>query len=212
MQVYAFTFNPFQENTYVIWDETLDCAIIDPGCYEPNEQLMLQKFITDKQLKPVLLLQTHAHLDHVFGTAFVHRTWNLSPLLHAKETPVYETAEKVGLGYGVPMEALPFARFELNEGKNIAFGNTELEVFFTPGHSPGSVCFYHAASKNLIVGDVLFYGSIGRTDLPGGHYQTLIDSINNKLMPLPDNTVVYSGHGPKTTIGNERMYNPFLND
>ena len=104
------------------------------------------------------------------------------------------------------------ASFEINEGTNIAFGNTELEVFFTPGHSPGSVCFYHAPSKNIIVGDVLFNGSIGRTDLPGGHHQTLIDSINNKLMPLPDDTIVYSGHGPITTIGHERQYNPFLND
>lgn len=212
MQVYAFAFNPFQENTYVIWDETLECAIIDPGCYQPNEQQMLQKFIADKNLKPVLLLQTHAHLDHVFGTAFVNRTWNLIPLLHAKEAPVYETAEKAGLSYGVPMEKLPMASFEIKEGTNITFGKTELEVFFTPGHSPGSVCFYHAPSKNIIVGDVLFNGSIGRTDLPGGHHQTLIDSINNELMPLPDDTIVYSGHGPKTTIGHEWKYNPFLND
>jgi hydroxyacylglutathione hydrolase len=212
MQVYAFAFNPFQENTYIIWDETLECAIIDPGCYQPNEQEMLQKFIADKNLKPVLLLQTHAHLDHVFGTAFVNRTWKLKPLLHAKEATVYETAEKVGLSYGVPMEKLPMASFEIKEGTNITFGKTELEVFFTPGHSPGSVCFYHAPSKNIIVGDVLFNGSIGRTDLPGGHHQTLIDSINNELMLLPDDTIVYSGHGSKTTIGHERQYNPFLND
>ena len=212
MQVYSFTFNPFQENTYVLWDDSLECVIVDPGCYQPNEQLALQKFINDKKLKPVLLLQTHAHLDHVFGTAFVNRTWQLKPLLHAKEAVVYETAEKVGLNYGVPMEKLPMASFELEEGKTISFGKTKLEILFTPGHAPGSVCFYHSPTKTIIAGDVLFYGSIGRTDLPGGHHQTLIDSIHNELMKLPDETEVYSGHGPKTTIGHERKYNPFLND
>ena len=210
MKLHSFTFNPFSENTYVIWDDTKQCAIVDPGCYTNSEQQELKTFIEDNDLSPVLLLQTHAHIDHVFGTAFVNRTWGLKPKLHKKEKLVYDSASMIGMQYGVPIAALPEAEYSLEGGDEVTFGSTTLQVLFTPGHSPGSVCFYCEKDRLVLAGDVLFQGSIGRTDLPGGDYNTLIHSINTRLLTLGDEVTVYSGHGPKTKIVFEKLHNPFL--
>lgn len=210
MHLKSFTFNPFQENTYVLWDDTGECAIIDPGCREPYEKNELKSFIEEEGLKPVLFLLTHAHLDHIFGARFVADTWQLSPKAHPKEKQVYDTAPSIGMMYGVSVEPLPHPDYSISEGSQIKFGNTTLEIRFTPGHSPGSVCYIHNESKTIIAGDVLFAGSIGRTDLPGGDYRTLINSIQCELLVLDDEYTVYSGHGPETEIGIERKENPFL--
>jgi glyoxylase-like metal-dependent hydrolase (beta-lactamase superfamily II) len=206
-----FTFNPFQENTYLVFDETKECAIIDPGCFEAHERIELDKFIQDNELKPVRLINTHCHLDHVFGNAFVSRTWELELEIHRGELPVLEAVPQIAKFYGMPSGELSPApgRF-IEEGEVIAFGNTKMEAILTPGHSPASLSFFIREGGLLIAGDVLFREGIGRTDLPGGDYDTLIASINDKLLPLGDDVKVFPGHGPSTTIGHERRHNPFL--
>lgn len=205
------TFNPFQENTYIVYDETGECVIIDPGCYEAHERIELSDFITENNLKPVRLLNTHCHLDHVFGNKFVHTTWNLPLEIHRGELPVLEAVPAVSQFYGIPSgELSPAPGKFIEEGEVINFGNTQLETILTPGHSPASLSFFCKSDGFLIAGDVLFKESIGRTDLPGGDFDTLISSIKNKLFPLGDQVKVYPGHGPSTTIGYERLFNPFL--
>ena len=209
--IVIFTFNPFQENTYVVFDETNECVIIDPGCFEAHERIELDKFIRENNLKPVRLLNTHCHIDHVFGNAFVNRTWGLELEIHRGELPVLEAVPQVSKFYGVPMgEPSPMPGRFIEEGEVIAFGNTKLEAILTPGHSPASLSFFDREDGLLIAGDVLFQGSIGRSDLPGGDHDTLIASIINKLLPLGDDVKVFPGHGPSTTIGFERENNPFL--
>jgi hydroxyacylglutathione hydrolase len=207
-----FSFNPFQENTYILSDETGECIIIDPGCYTSSEKNELKSFITSKNLRPVYLINTHSHLDHVLGNNFVHSTWNLLPILHKIELPGLLGVPAYAHIYGINAEPSPEPLEFLNEGDQIKFGNSELEVLYTPGHSAGHVTLVNNKQKFMISGDVLFLGSIGRTDLPGGDYDTLITTIKNKLLPLGDDYKVYPGHGPETTIGYERKNNPFLND
>ncbi|MCC6726370.1 MAG: MBL fold metallo-hydrolase [Saprospiraceae bacterium] len=209
--IVIFTFNPFQENTYVVFDETKECVIIDPGCFEAHERIELDKFIRDNELKPVRLINTHCHLDHVFGNAFVNRTWGLGLEIHEGELPVLEAVPQIAKFYGMPMgEQSPAPDRFIAEAEVIAFGNTKMEAILTPGHSPASLSFFIREDGLLIAGDVLFRESIGRTDLPGGDYDTLIASIKDKLLPLGDEVKVFPGHGPSTTIGHERMHNPFL--
>lgn len=208
--IQSFTFGPFQENTYVLYDETLECVVIDPGCYDEKERKELATFIDEKKLKPVKLINTHCHLDHVFGNAFVANTYKLKLEINQNDKKVLDSFLMSASLYGLNAEASPQPEVYLNEGDIIKFGNSELEIVFTPGHSPGSITFYNRTQKFMIAGDVLFYGSIGRTDLPGGDYKTLIDSIKNKLFPLGDDFTVYNGHGNSTSIGFERMNNPFL--
>lgn len=210
LAVKAFTLNPVQENTYILYNERNECCIIDPGCYFPEEREILRSFIKDNNLSPLLLLNTHCHLDHVFGNKFVSDTWNLTPHLHEKEQPVLDRAGEAGLRWQLPFDNYEGEVVYIREGQPITLGDDAMEVFFTPGHSPGSVSFYHEPGKFVIGGDVLFSGSIGRTDLPGGDYDTLIQSIQTQLFTLPDETKVYSGHGPVTTIGFEKMNNPFV--
>lgn len=210
ISIQAFTFGPFQENTYLLYDETLACVIIDPGCYDDTERKELTQFIKDKKLQAQLLLNTHGHIDHVVGNKFIFEQYKLLPVINKKDIDTLHALETVAKLYGLNAEASPEPVNFLDEGDVVSFGNSTLDVLFTPGHSPGSICFVSHVQKFIIGGDVLFYGSIGRTDLPGGHHQTLIDSINNKLMPLADDYKVYSGHGPITTIGFERNNNPFL--
>ena len=210
LQVKAFTFSPVQENTYVLYNEQSKAIIIDPGCYFSAEQETLKNFIKDTKLQPVQLLNTHCHLDHVFGNKWVHDTFGLELFLHPLEQPVLDKAPFSGERWG-----LPFSNYEgplhfLTEGDTINIGNDALEVIFAPGHSPGSICFYCREQGFLIGGDVLFHESIGRTDLPGGDHATLLNSIRQKLFVLPDEVLVYSGHGEITTIGHEKQYNPFL--
>ena len=212
MKIKEFVFNPFQENTYVLYDDTSECIIIDPGCYDREEELQLGEFIQKNGLKPVLLLNTHCHIDHVFGNHFVHSTYKLKPQIHPLEVEVLKAAPAICEMYGMKMQPSPEGDSTLNEADMKTFGKSELKILFTPGHSPGSVCFYSEKDNLVIGGDVLFHMSIGRTDLPGGDHRALMNSISQKLFALPDEVMVYPGHGPATTIGYEKKYNPFLTD
>ena len=222
LNVKAFTFNPVEENTYVLYNDSAhqagrqnQCCIIDPGCYFPEERNELKTFIEKTNLEPILLLNTHCHLDHVFGNKFIHDTWGLTLHIHEMEKPVLDFAPAAGEMWQLPFDNYDGELIFIKEGEKIKLGDDEadsdrLEIFFTPGHSPGSVCFYYEPGGFVIGGDVLFNGSIGRTDLPGGDFDTLIKSIQTQLFTLPDETKVYSGHGPVTTIGFEKMNNPFV--
>lgn len=210
ISIKSFVFGPFQENTYILYDETKECIIIDPGCYDNRERAELDGFIEDNKLKPVKLINTHCHLDHVFGNGFVADTYTLKLEINKQDQPVLDSYLMSAKMYGLNAAPSPQPSVFLNEGDIISFGNSTLEILFTPGHSPGSITFYNREQQVMIAGDVLFYGSIGRSDLPGGNSATLISSIKNKLFPLGDNYTVYSGHGPSTTIGFERKNNPFL--
>ncbi|MFD2514736.1 MBL fold metallo-hydrolase [Pontibacter locisalis] len=210
MTVTCLTFNPFQENTYLLHDDTKECVVIDPGCYEKHEQEELKKFVKDNDLKVVRLLNTHCHIDHVLGNKFVADTYNVPLEIHPDEEQILRAVPTYAPNYGFQLYAEQLPEKYLKEGDIVKFGNTELEVILAPGHAPGHVVFYNKPEKTVIGGDVLFQGSIGRTDLPGGDFDTLIQSIKTKLFTLPDDVTVYSGHGPETTIGYEKKYNPFL--
>jgi hydroxyacylglutathione hydrolase len=210
IHIKAFTFSPISENTYVLYNNEGKAIIIDPGCYFPNEQETLKNFLTDNSLTPVYLLNTHCHLDHVFGNKWVHKTYGLEPHLHPNEEAMLALAPVSGERWGLPFQNYAGPLHFLNDGDTVLLGETEIQVILAPGHSPGSICFYIPSQGDLIGGDVLFRGSIGRTDLPGGDSETLLNSIREKLWVLPDETVVYSGHGIKTTIGYEKRNNPFL--
>jgi glyoxylase-like metal-dependent hydrolase (beta-lactamase superfamily II) len=209
LSIKTFEFNPFAENTYVVFDETKQAVIIDPGCYEKNERQMLTVYIDREGLQIKFLLNTHCHIDHVLGNDFVKSQYQVPFLIHAKEEPVLRAVKSYAPNYGFPnyQEVLP-DQF-LAEGDTVSFGNTKWSVLFLPGHSPGHIAFYHERQKKIFAGDVLFHRSIGRTDLPGGNHQTLIDSIQKKLFLLPDEVEVYPGHGDTTTVGEEKMNNPF---
>ena len=210
LHVQPFTFNPVQENTYIVYNDEKDCCIIDPGCYFAKEEKQLTDFINENKLKPRYLLNTHCHLDHIFGNKFVQKQYNLVLHLHKLEEPV--------LAYGPvsgQMWQLPFDNYDgelkfIDEGDQIQLGKEHLDILFTPGHSPGHICFYSKAHKFLIGGDVLFQGSVGRTDLPGGSFETLEESIKTKLYTLHEDVIVYPGHGDSTTIGDEMKTNPFV--
>ena len=211
MKIKQFTFNPFQENTYIIWDNTKECLIIDPGCYEDYEKKSIKSFILENKLKPVKLINTHCHIDHIFGNRFLIETWNINLHMSNKDLPILLSAHEVAKNYGFHnYEKSPYPEIFLEDGLEIKFGESSLEVLLTPGHSPGHICLLSKLHNFIIAGDVLFNGSIGRTDLPGGDFDTLIQSIQKKLMILEDETIVYCGHGPSTTIGKEKQSNPFL--
>ena len=204
-----FTFNPFAENTFVLSDETKSCIIIDPGCYEKSEQETLKHYIESEGLTVEKVINTHCHIDHVFGNAFCQRTFNVDLLIPPKEAPTLKSVPLYAPMYG-------FANYEaaepdgyLPEEGMFKFGNSEIKILFVPGHAPGHLAFYAAEQKFCINGDVLFQQSIGRTDLPGGDHATLIKSIKEVMFALPDETTIYCGHGPSTTIGFEKQNNPF---
>ena len=209
IRVQSFTFNPFQENTYVLSNEKGEALIIDPGCYFSAEYEALKKYLNENELTPVKLLNTHCHLDHVFGNKAVAKVFGLEPYLHKNEEPVLEMASKSALMYGLGFDNYTGPLHFLAEGEVLKFGDTDLKVLLAPGHSPGSICFYSAADNFVIAGDVLFFESVGRSDLPGGNSEQLLQSIKEQLFTLPDETRVYSGHGPATTIGHEKQNNPF---
>jgi hydroxyacylglutathione hydrolase len=206
----TFIFNDFQENTYVIHDETGACIIIDPGCYYEHERKEITDFISDRQLTSKLIVNTHGHLDHVFGNRFLAEKYNIDIAAHPQEIKILEAAPEAGRSFGFTADSSPQVGRLLQDGDTVLFGNTALKVIFTPGHAPGEISLYSGKDGFLISGDVLFRESIGRTDLPGGDMDVLMDSIINRLLVLPDETVVYSGHGPTTTILHERQHNPFV--
>ncbi|MBS1667995.1 MAG: MBL fold metallo-hydrolase [Bacteroidetes bacterium] len=210
LTVKQFIFNPIQENTYVLYNQKDACCIIDPGCYFESERNVLKEFIEENKLIPKLLLNTHCHLDHVFGNKFIYDEYTLPLHLHPNEEPVLQYAPEAGLRWSMPFENYRGELIFLQDGEIIKLDDDELKVLLTPGHSPGSVCYYCEAQKFVIGGDVLFRMSIGRSDLPGGDFRTLVQSILEKLFTLPDDVKIYSGHGEPTTIGFEKMNNPFL--
>lgn len=211
LSIKKFTFNAFQENTYLLYDESKSAVIIDPGCSNATEERELINFIDNEELTIVHLINTHCHVDHVLGLNFIADRFNIPAQLHELDLPVLEAVPNYATMYG--FNVMPFSGKKqfLNEGDQVIFGSTTLDILFVPGHAPGHIVFVDHSEKVVIGGDVLFYSSIGRTDLPGGDHETLINSIKSKLFPLGDDYTVYPGHGPKTTIGFERINNPFLN-
>lgn len=211
IKIQKFTFNAYQENTYVLYDETMECVIIDPGMNNGAEQNVLASWIKEMALTPVHLLNTHCHLDHVFGNKFVFDNWGLKPQFHQGELTVLHAIPAYAPQMGMYYELSPEPEVFLGETGKVSFGQSELELIFAPGHSPAHLCFYSVEDGFIIGGDVLFYGSIGRTDLPGGNHQQLINNIKEKLLILPEETAIFPGHGPSTTIAFEKRNNPFLN-
>ncbi len=210
-QVVKLTFGPFQENTYIIYDQTSECVVIDPGCSNAKERDELLKTIADLGLNPVRLINTHCHVDHIPGNPLIATTYGIGLEIHPDEVQVLRDAPDFAHIFQIEMSGdQPPVKAFINEGDVIKFGNTALKVLLTPGHSPGSISFYNETEGYVISGDVLFYRSVGRYDLPGADGGTLFQSITIQLMTLPDDVKVYSGHGPDTTIGSERRHNPFL--
>lgn len=210
MNIAIFTFNPFAENTYILYDDSKECIIFDPGCSNDDEQQQLIDFIETNDLTPVKLVNTHCHIDHVLGNKFISKKYNLPLISHKGESGVLAMQSQISAMYGIAYDPSPEITEFLEDGDYLKFGRNTLKVLFTPGHSPASISFYHKEQGFVIGGDVLFQGSIGRTDLPGGDFETLSKSIKEKLYVLPEDVVVYPGHGPSTTIGVEKTSNPFV--
>lgn len=212
MQIYSFTNNPFQENTYLLYDETQEAILIDCGAFNVAEQKAIADFVDMHELKVVKLVHTHLHLDHIFGYRWASERFNLLTHAHKADEFLLDEFEQICNGYGVDVSNMkpPKIGTYISEKDTITFGKTILEILHVPGHTPGHLCFFEPTSKNLIAGDCLFRQSIGRTDFPYGSHEQLITGIKTKLFALDDDVAVYSGHGPSTTIGWERQYNPFL--
>lgn len=204
----TFVCNAFEENTYLVASGG-ECIIIDPGCSSKEESQEVEKYIQDHNLKPVMLINTHCHIDHVLGNSWVKDQYKIPFLIHEKEVPVLQAVKVYAPNYGYPTyhEATPDTF--LTEGQKLSFGNTSCEILFLPGHAPGHIGLYFKDEKKLFAGDVLFRESIGRTDLPGGDFDTLINSIRSAVFTLPEEVEVFPGHGPTTTVGHEKRYNPF---
>jgi hydroxyacylglutathione hydrolase len=211
IKVQKFVFNPFQENSYLLYDETGECLMVDMGSYTVEEKKEVMYFIENNRLQPVMIVNTHCHVDHILGNSYFKNKLKIRTAAHADDGFLLNNAVVSGSMFGLEVEAPPGIDEYLEEGKNLAFGKSTLEIFHVPGHSPGSIALYGREDNFILSGDVLFNGSIGRTDLPGGDYDSLIASIREKLLCLPPEVVVYCGHGPETTIGEEKENNPFLN-
>lgn len=211
IKVEKFVFSPFSENTYLIWDDELgDAIVIDPGCFDKLERDILADFILSHNLKIIYLINTHCHIDHIFGCKFIKEMYNPVYLIPEADLPLLQNAVMQAEMFGVKIEKPPLPDNYISENTQIILNKSEIKFLFTPGHTPGEFCLYLEKEKILIAGDVLFKESIGRTDLWGGDYDTLVKSIRTKLLVLPDDVVVYSGHGEETTIGHEKKNNPFL--
>lgn len=209
IEIKSFVFGSFQENTYILFDETKECILIDPGCYEREEKEELVEFIENNDLRIKLLLNTHCHIDHVLGNYFIKEKYKVPLLIHQKDNPTLKSVKVYAPVYGFQHYQEAEVDGFLEEGDVIKFGSSQLKVIFVPGHAPGHIAFINKELNICIGGDVLFYQSIGRTDLPGGNYDILIQSIHSKIFPLADSVVIYPGHGPETTVGHEKKYNPF---
>lgn len=210
MNIQKFTFNPFQVNTYIIYDDTKNCIIIDPGCFGADEQNELLGFLTLNSLKPIEIINTHFHIDHVLGNEFVKNQFAIRARSHQDGEMIRENMGYCAAMLGVDVSGIQKPDDFIDENTTIVWGSSSLEVIYTPGHAAGSICLYSEQDSFVITGDVLFDASIGRTDLPTGDFDTLRNSILQKLFTLPDKTVVYPGHGPSTTIGKEKISNPFI--
>ena len=212
LEIKTFVFNPLMENTYVVYDETKECVIIDPGCYHSSEKEELSNFIKEKMLKPVKLLNTHCHIDHVLGNYYCKTKYSLKLYAHQKDEETLRAVKVYAPAYGFTGYEETVVDEFVGDGEALTFGNSTLQVLFVPGHAPGHVAFYAAQEKKLLGGDVLFRESIGRTDLPGGDYDTLLSSIRHKIFVLEDDVTVFPGHGAVTTVGYEKKHNPFCGE
>ena len=211
LKIKTFTFNLFSENTFVIWDdETMESAIIDPGTSSDEEENTLSKYVSDEKIIVKYLINTHCHIDHILGCKFVKEKYNPVFLAPEKDLPLLEHAQQQASMFNISLEDPPKPDEFLSEQLELFLGKIKMNFLFTPGHTPGEFCIYFEKEKICIVGDVLFNESIGRTDLWGGNYSTLIKSIETKLLTLPDDVIIYSGHGDSSTIGYEKQNNPFL--
>ena len=206
-----FVFNSFGVNTYILKDDNGKCLIIDPACQYESEESELLDYIASNHLKPVGMVNTHFHVDHIVGNTMICKTFHLKPQCHKNCKMFWETAAEFGAVFGIKLENLIIPFDFIEEGDIITFGNSSVEVLYTPGHADGSICLVNHAERYVVSGDVLFRDSIGRTDLPTGDFDTLYSSITTKLFSLPDDYIVYPGHGPETSIGYEKLNNPFLN-
>ncbi len=212
LHIKSFTFNPFQENTYLLYDDSGTAVLIDPGCHTSGERAELENFIATQGLKIQHLLNTHCHIDHVLGNAWAKKRFGIPLWIHEKESSVLKSVEAYAPNYGFHGYESTTADDYLVEGQDFSVGQETLKVLFVPGHAPGHVVFYHQPSGQCIGGDTLFRGSIGRTDLPGGNHDLLLSKIRSELFSLPDETVIFPGHGPETTIGFEKIHNPFVGE
>jgi glyoxylase-like metal-dependent hydrolase (beta-lactamase superfamily II) len=210
LKIQTFCFNAFQENTYVLFNEDKEAIIIDPGCYLRNEQETIAQFILENNLTPLLLLNTHCHLDHVFGNNFISKKYGLTAHFHMNEQPVIDRLPEGGARWGVPCEPYTGPVKYIAQDEIINFGKDQFKVLFTPGHSPGSVCFYHEAQDFMVGGDLIFKDGVGRTDLPGCNPLDLVKSIQEQILPLPETMFIYPGHGPTTHWGREKKSNPYI--
>ena len=206
----TFTFNPFQVNTYVLYDESGQCVIIDPACYEDTEKKILAEFIMKEKLEPLFVLNTHGHVDHILGNNFITKEFNIPLKTHNDSLYFIEKGKEYAQVFGFEIQDQVKPEEFLEDGGVINYGNQQLKLIYTPGHADGSLCFYHQEDGLLFCGDVLFKAGMGRTDLPTGDYDKLIKNIKEKLMVLPEDVIVYPGHGPETTIGEEKYNNPFI--
>lgn len=212
IEIKKITFNPIQENTYVVFDHTGECVIIDAGCYFEEEQQELDAFLQEKNLRPVMLINTHCHFDHMLGVNYCRYRYKIPFFIPEGELSLLDWIVGQGDMFGIPTEPIDPPDGTIKDGDTIRFGESVLNVISAVGHSPGGLVFHQPEQKWLIAGDVLFYGSIGRTDLPGGSFDQLVTNIRTKLLVLPAETKVFCGHGPETTIGFEKESNPFLTD
>ena len=210
IHIYKLEVNPIRENSYIVNDESGEAIFIDPGFFFDDEREMIRDYIRQEGLTPKLIICTHCHFDHVMGVNFVKNEYNLPFECHNDDAFLVRLAPKQSAMFGFPLDEIENPDLFIRDGEIIKFGNSELKAIHVSGHSPGHMVFYSEKNNALFTGDVLFHSSIGRTDLPGGNYDELIRNIKNKLLVLPDETIVYSGHGPETTIGREKKKNPFL--
>lgn len=210
IHIERFVFNTFQVNTYLLYDETNECIIIDAACFEEEETRELAAFIASKKLKLVRNINTHCHIDHVLGNDFISQTYNIRPEYHKNSVPFFHTVMEIGYSFGYKIDRIPEPLRFIEDGEAIAWGNSSLIALFTPGHAEGSICLYNQPQGFVITGDVIFKDTIGRTDLPSGDFDQLMKSIKTKLFTLPDETIVYPGHGPETSLGYEKVNNPFI--
>ncbi len=210
MEIFKLVFSPIDVNTYILAEKSGDCAIIDCGCYDSREFEKLKEFLSSKKLNPVLLLNTHCHLDHIFGNGMMLQEYGLKTYCHILEESNRINAVKHAFFFGLTMNEPPEPAGFITDEQEIKFGSVVLKALHVPGHAPGSLAFYSEKDDAVFTGDALFAGSIGRTDLPGGNYDNLINSIKAKLLILPSATVVYAGHGEETTIGEELKHNPYF--
>jgi hydroxyacylglutathione hydrolase len=210
LTVECFSFNPFSENTYLIYNDHKECVIVDPGCYDHREQAVLKKYIDDQGLSPKYIFLTHTHIDHVMGLHFVKSTYQIPIIAHPLAAKGIGTTELVAKLYGLSIDLPPPIDEFKTEADLLQLGTSAFQLLFCPGHAPDHLVLYAPQDGFAIVGDVIFNGSIGRTDLPGGDYETLMKSIHEQLLILPSETVLYPGHGPETTIKQEITNNPFL--